>query len=207
MANSKCTFYIVRHGETEWNISGLLQGHRDSALTEQGIEQAKERAKDLKKISFAAAFSSDLSRAQRTAEIIAKEHNLTVKATQALRERSFGVHEGKKITQFQEDVKELLKAYDNAPREKKTSFRIPTTENDDEIISRFLLFLRETALAYPGKNVLVVSHGGIMRAILIHLGYCNYNSIFSGYTGSFLLESDRFDFEIIKTEGFKPISK
>lgn len=206
MANSKCTFYIVRHGETEWNISGHIQGHRDSALTDLGIEQAKERARDLKRVDFAAAFSSDLTRAKRTAEIIALEHNLTVMATEALRERSFGIHEGKKIVQFHEDVKELLQAYDNAPREVKKTFRIPTTENDEEIISRFILFMRETALAYLGKNILVVSHGGIMRALLIHLGYCDYNSVIIGNTGYFLVESDGVDFEVKKTVGIDPIT-
>ena len=60
------TIYIVRHGETKWNVKQLMQGHKDSPLTEKGIEQAEEIKKELKNIHFYRIFSSDLLRAKRT---------------------------------------------------------------------------------------------------------------------------------------------
>ena len=85
-----CTLYLVRHGETDWNVKGLLQGHTDIDLNKTGIKQAKELAKKLRRIKFAISFSSDLLRARRTAEIIATEKKIAVKTTTTLRERKFG---------------------------------------------------------------------------------------------------------------------
>lgn len=90
-----CTFYIVRHGETELNVKGLLQGIQDSALTPLGEKQAKVLAIELRNVDFDLIFSSDLLRAKRTAEIIALERNLAVKTSELLRERQFGKFEGR----------------------------------------------------------------------------------------------------------------
>ena len=104
MANLKknlCTIYIIRHGETEWNVKKIMQGQKNSLLTTKGIQQAKQAAKQLKQIKFAAIFSSDLLRAKRTAQIIALEHKLIVKTRKILRERYYGKFEGKKIITYQ----------------------------------------------------------------------------------------------------------
>lgn len=63
MDNNFCTFYVVRHGETEWNVARKIQGHLDSSLTENGLSQAKELGKQLQTTHFDAVFSSDLLRA------------------------------------------------------------------------------------------------------------------------------------------------
>lgn len=90
--------YIVRHGETEWNVRKLLQGQKDSNLTEKGKEEAERLAKKFKDTPFDAIFSSDLLRAKRTAEILAVEHNLAIQTNKLLRERHFGRLEGTKIS-------------------------------------------------------------------------------------------------------------
>ena len=77
-----CTLYLVRHGETEWNVKKINQGQSESALTEVGIEQAKETGEKLKHIKFDAIFSSDLSRTQRTAEIIKLDRELVIKTSE-----------------------------------------------------------------------------------------------------------------------------
>ena len=66
--------YLVRHGETEWNVLRRVQGSMDAPLTENGIQQAKNVAKRLAKVDFAAAFASPQMRAYRTAEKIVAEH-------------------------------------------------------------------------------------------------------------------------------------
>src|SRR3990167_4625255 len=90
-----CTIYVVRHGESEWNVKGLIQGQSDSPLTQSGERQAFLLAKELKNIKFGAVFSSDLVRAKRTADMIALERSLAIQTSKALIERNFGKLEGK----------------------------------------------------------------------------------------------------------------
>lgn len=141
--NNFCTFYIVRHGETNWNKNGLLQGHLGEDLNENGKIQAKNLAKDLKNIHFNAIFSSDLIRASHTAKIIALERKLAVEASELLRERSFGPFEGKPYT----SLKEYDKTFDRlTDEEKRTHKAHPDMESDEELVGRFITFLREAAL-------------------------------------------------------------
>lgn len=164
-----CTFYIVRHGQTEWNTKKLLQGKTDSPLTEEGLSQAKEAAELFKQYQFATILSSDLLRAKRTAEIIALEHKITVTASELLRERSFGEYEGQHVEIFRSKLREAIK--DLTDTERRALKLVPDMESDDEVIARFFTYLRSTALSYPDQNVLVVTHSGIIRILLLHLGY------------------------------------
>jgi len=150
MKNNYCQIYLVRHGLTDWNIKGLLQGQSNIPLNKEGEKQAVEAAKKhFKKIKFAAIFSSDLVRAKRTAEIIALEKKMAVETSILLRERDFGPFEGKL---FNEVIKEL--------RLDIQSFRMLTDqeadnlgiESDSKLMERFLRFLREVAIAYQGKK-------------------------------------------------------
>jgi len=167
-----CTIYIVRHGETEWNVKKIMQGHKDSKLTKKGINQAKDTAKRLKKIKFDKVFSSDLGRAKKTAEILALEHKLIVKTHKALRERSFGKYDGQKLKKFQEELKELLQKFEDLNDQEKFKYKMPYDNKSwEDIITRFITILREIAVAYPNKKILVVSHGGVIKFFLIHLGF------------------------------------
>ncbi len=205
--SQKCRFYIVRHGETEWNMAHRMQGQQDSPLTEEGIRQAYERGTTFKDLEFADAFSSDLFRAQRTAEVVTADHDLVVKTTQLLRERSFGQYEGRRFEDYQTELRQFLEAREALSETEQWAFKpAPDIESDSEIVERMMQFIRETAVAYPGKNVLVVAHGGIMRATLHHLGF--YDRLQWKHTGGavknlgyFVLESDGIDFTITETVG------
>lgn len=165
------TFYLVRHGQTDWNKERKIQGQLDIPLNETGEQQAKDLAKALKKIKMDLAFSSDLLRAKRTAEIIALEHKLAIQTTKLLRERNFGNLQGGPSSAFITHTKLMQKLI----HEKRLQYKIDTNiESDEEVITRVITFLRETALAYPDKNILVGTHGGILRTILIHLGELTY---------------------------------
>lgn len=206
MKHKLCTFYIVRHGETEWNVQRRLQGHQNSKLTKNGINQVKVLASSLKNMKFDAIFSSDLTRTKHTAEILNVEHKLAIKTTALIRERYFGKHEGKDVQKYQEEIKDLLKNYEALSEEQKPSFKYPDVETDEELTSRFIRFLRETAVAYPGKKVLVVSHGGAMRALLVKLGYSSYSEELYVNNASYaVIESDGTDFFVKKTEGIHAI--
>lgn len=197
-----CTLYIVRHGETEWNVKKIIQGHADIPLNKKGEAQAKELAKKLRHINFDAIFSSDLIRAKKTAEIISLEKKLVIHTTKELRERYFGKYQGKSFAVNNEMVNLInnLKMFPG-PGSKEV-------ESDENIILRTTTFLREIAVAYAKKTILVVSHGGPMRTLLIHLGFASHNNITEGQIDNLAyikLKSDGTDFLIEETEGIKTI--
>jgi phosphoserine phosphatase len=201
--NNPTTFYIVRHGQTEWNVIDIIQGHKDSPLTEKGINDAKDTAIKFKNIKFDLIFSSDLLRAKRTAEIIALEHKLEVQTNKLLRERKFGQLEGKSKKEFENWTKVFEELTDEERFVYKSS---PDIESDEEIVNRLITFMREIAMANPNKNILAVSHGGIMRILLIHLGFASYKSVGRGAirNGGFIkIQSDGVEFEIIEISGIK----
>ena len=171
------TIYVVRHAQTDWNAFKRIQGHTDIPLNKAGEEQAY-RAKDLfNKIHFDAVFSSDLLRAKKTAEIITLERDLTVMTTVALRERNFGELEGAYIA----EISNMEKVLDTLSHEERFVHKMtPNMENDEELVGRFITFVREVSVAYAGKHVLMVSHGALLRMFLIHLGVGTYQSLGHG---------------------------
>src|SRR3954452_24611267 len=88
------TLLLVRHGETDWNAEGRLQGHTDRPLNEYGRRQAKELAARLAGGHVDAIYASDLSRARETAEIVGERLGLTVVIDPDLRETNWGTWEG-----------------------------------------------------------------------------------------------------------------
>jgi len=169
MKNHYCQIYLVRHGLTDWNEKGLLQGQSNIPLNKDGEKQAVEAAKKhFKKIKFAAIFSSDLVRAKRTAEIIALEKKMAVETSTLLRERDFGPFEGKHWQEVEKELRMSIKELRILSDEVAKKLGI---ESDEKMMERFLRFLREVAVAYRDKNVLIVTHGSVMRVFLTKLGY------------------------------------
>lgn len=190
---------MVRHGETEWNKKKLVQGQLDSPLTEKGISQVEEVAHQFRTIHFDKVFSSDLLRAQKTAEIIVAEKKLTIETTKLLREQHYGKYEGTD----RDEYFSLFTTWSELSEKEKHTYKLAEDmESNEEAVSRLITFLREAALAYPGKAVLVVCHGGIMRYLAIHLGYFKYedNKGFDN-RGYITLESDGIDFFLKDTVG------
>lgn len=201
-----CTIYLIRHGQSEWNVQSLMQGKTSGVpLTKAGIKQAREIRDRFTKIKFAAIFSSDLLRARQTAQIIAFQRKLAVITAKAIRERSFGRYEGKTLKQYQEELKEMLEHFDALSDKEKFKFVYPHgIEGIGETVARVITWIREVAVAYPGKNVLAVAHGGVLRLLLIHLGYGTYRQLppFSiDNTGYLVLESDGVEIKIKEVVG------
>jgi probable phosphoglycerate mutase len=197
MSNTKyTTFYIVRHGQTDWNHKKIIQGQTDIELNAMGIRQAEELAKKLRTVPFDLAFSSDMLRAKKTAEIIALEHELAVDTTKMLRERDFGALEGKPSKVLGTYLKLLAAMQYN---DRFTHKLVEDAESDDEVCTRIIQFLRETAFAHVGKNILVAAHGGTIRVLLVHLGYLTYEQIDKTQiqnTGYIKIRTDGVDFFI-----------
>jgi broad specificity phosphatase PhoE len=168
-ANS--TIYIVRHGETEHNINGIAQGHTDSPLTPDGIKQAEDLALIFKDINFDSVFSSDLYRAYRTAEIVTSGRK-SIKKSELLRERNYGKYDGGPSRLFKEENLEMFELLKTLPRLEKRKVKFAEgIESDEEIINRLIAFINETVTGEEKKTLLIVTHGGIMRAFLNHLDW------------------------------------
>ncbi len=157
------TYYIVRHGQTEWNILGKTQGQGNSKLTEKGILQAKELSVGMEKYPIDMIFSSDLGRAVQTAEIVGEKFGIEVQKTEALREMGFGEWEGKLIPEITEKYADIYKTWRNEPHLAK----IPGGETLDTIKKRLEIFINDLNEKYDNKNILLVSHSVTVRVFLL----------------------------------------
>ena len=138
--------YFVRHGQTDWNKIGRLQGRIDIDLNQLGIEQALQVKEKLKDIKFDKVFSSPLKRAIQTAQAIYQGDIIT---DDRLLERSNGELEGK--------FKSEIKVFPDFNDPNDTSYGI---ESLTSFRSRIKDFIDEIVTKYKGKNVLVVTHAG-----------------------------------------------
>jgi broad specificity phosphatase PhoE len=146
--------FLARHGETDWNRDRRIQGHSDVPLNDAGRAQAAELGLRLDFDRIRAAYSSDLVRARETAEI-ALAGRLPVAIRESLRERHFGTWEGLTDT-------EVFRRFPDAGDGRAWG----DGETHDEMTTRVVATLLDIAAAHPTKGVLVVTHGGPMRAAL-----------------------------------------
>lgn len=201
------TLVIVRHGETVWNVEERWQGHADSSLTEKGKMQTQQLAIKLRNILFAAVYSSDLLRSSDTAKLLSVTRNLEVQLTQALRERYAGRIQGTTAQERQrsEELRELIvKYFALTPDQRWHGRPFPEWETDEEVVSRVLTQLRVIAVAHPQQSVLVVTHGGVMRNLLVHLGHISReaaSTVKMDNAGYMILTSDGVEFWIKKVQG------
>jgi broad specificity phosphatase PhoE len=198
MKNKYTTFYIIRHGETEWNVARRVQGQTDIPLSSEGKQQAMELAGELRHIKFDHVFSSDLFRARETAEIIAIERKMIVNTEKLLRERYFGKYEGMHAEEFFA----LYTNWEKLTEKQRWEHKLGDEESVAEANIRLMLFLREAALACPGKTILIVCHSGLMRGLLIKLAYKTFDTV-KGFSncGYIKLESDGIDFFVNGVSG------
>ena len=153
------TILLVRHGETDWNLQRRVQGHSDTPLNDTGRAQALALAETLDDVELDAVYASDLARAFETAQVIAQRHGLPVTSVPGLRERHFGTWEGLTDT-------EIFERYPAV----KSGAPWGDAETQDEMRERVLGALREIAAAHPDGRVLVVTHGGPVRRLLVECG-------------------------------------
>lgn len=155
--------YIIRHGETEWNAEGRIQGHTDIPLSDKGIRQAQSVAERLSQVDFAAAYSSDLSRTHETAQIILGNSGASLNPTPQLREFHKGVFEGLTVDEYAQEFPDLYQAslkndLDFAPTGGE-SIRVGS--------ERMARFARETIEKHLDDTVLIVGHGGSLRSLIV----------------------------------------
>ncbi len=182
---------IVRHGETTWNVEKRIQGHSNSKLTENGLLQAELVGNALAKRQFNVLISSDLERAAETAKIINKTLLLPHEYNPNLRERSFGIMEGKTFSEIKQQLPEEYEAY----KKRQTNHIIPEGESIEQLFKRVTNEIENISRKYHNQKVLIVSHGLVLEMMMyktfsIELGKPRVFSINNSSISSFYIDGN-----------------
>ena len=160
MANS---YYLIRHGQTDWNVAGRWQGKADQPLNATGHAQAAAIAKRLATHPIRAIYSSDSIRAAATAQAIAHPHQLPIQYETNLQERDVGIFEG--MTR-QNILEQYPKSYEELRR---GMFNPIGGETLAQVQARAVPIFERIVGDHPNESVVITSHGGTIVAILAHV--------------------------------------
>ncbi|GMK47013.1 phosphoglycerate mutase [Paenibacillus glycanilyticus] len=158
------TLYIMRHGETDWNKEKRLMGHFDVPINEVGLQQAHVLVKKLYKIKLDSIYSSDLRRALQTSEVLADQLGISkIKSDYRLREAKGGVCEGLTWAEMHQAHPEWWE------RDQKDWYSTPYPGGESllDVANRVEDMLNELAKNQVGKHIGVVTHWGVICAVLI----------------------------------------
>ncbi len=151
--------YVVRHGQTEWNLENRCQGISDIPLTQKGIDEAYKLQELVKSLNIDVVISSPLSRARETAKILI-DNKLPVNTDDRLTERDWGMNEGMKIDEI-----DTIDCWDVI-----LNTNVRNIERIQDFMKRISEFLEDIKVRYPDSNVLVVAHSAVLRVIHYLLG-------------------------------------
>lgn len=161
--------YVARHGQTQWNLENKICGRTDLPLTALGLAQAEELADKVEKLDIDLIIASPMLRARQTAQASADRLGMTVEVDDRLIEQDYGIYEG-------------ADRYTPGFLANKRQFasRYPGGESMFQVAARVYSLLEDLKVRYPGKNILLVCHGGICRVIRTYFedmtneDYANY---------------------------------
>ncbi len=183
--------YLLRHGQSEWNILGKIQGQVDTVLTEKGIEQAQKAAQRLIGEQIDMIYSSDLKRACDTAKIVGKELDLDVTQLCSIREINFGVWQGLDLDTIKRDHEDNYKLWRTEPH----NLRLEGGESIQVVQDRAIKDVKRLVAENPDKNILLVSHGTTIKTLIVGLldiDISKYNKMTIGNTGLSIIEFKEF---------------
>ena len=154
---------VTRHGQTNWNIEGKIQGSVDNLLNDEGINQAERAREIIKNTKIDLIICSTLTRAKQTAEILNKDRDIRIMYDSRIAERNYGEYEGRKTAEV--NIAEFFEYYKNKP--------CRNGESIQDLFNRIFGFLDDLKQNYNKYNrILLVSHGDVSRAI-----NCYFNGI------------------------------
>jgi broad specificity phosphatase PhoE len=156
---------LIRHGQTDWNTEGRWQGQLQVPLNDTGMEQAQLLAEYLRGRQITAVYSSDLSRAFVTAAHVSEVFHLTVKTDVRWRELHLGVLQGLMTNEVNTQHADVALAM----RERYLEYVIPHGESRQQMQDRAFEAFQEIVANEPGPEIVVVSHGGTIRVLLMKL--------------------------------------
>ena len=155
-------YLLIRHGQTDWNVSGRIQGQSDVPLNAVGEQQVAALAEGLASMPIDAVYTSDLMRARTTAEVMVDPHDLDVQIEPRLREVHFGEWEGFTYDELLDRIPGFAEAWDawNADRVHRAP---PGGESLLQFSERVAAALEDVRAAHEDGTVALVSHGGSIR--------------------------------------------
>lgn len=159
--DSSTRLLAIRHGETAWNRETRIQGHLDIPLNSRGLAQAQRLGLALQDEAIDVIYSSDLTRARQTAEAVAARTGAPLRLDARLRERCFGLFEGRTWTEIAARWPEQSERW----RRRDLDFAAEGGETLNDFYRRCVSVVEELAQAHPGQTVAVVAHGGVMDCL------------------------------------------
>jgi broad specificity phosphatase PhoE len=156
---------LVRHGETEWNVARRFQGQLDSPLTERGRWQVGRLVERLRPLPLAAVYASDLERTLATARPLAESHGLPTRPARAFREGAFGEYEGFTFAELVDRHGDAVRRWAADP----IDLAPPGGETLRQLQDRVAALVRELVERHAGETVLLVGHGGSVRAAVMEI--------------------------------------
>lgn len=163
--NTATRFGLVRHAMTVWNREKRIQGQTDTALAEEGVQQARTWGPLLEKFRWNRILCSDLGRAKMTADLINACLKLPLTFDHRLREQDWGRWVGKTVKQLRREEPQLLERLEAAG----WKFHPPGGEERNAMWERTSEALVRTGKDCPGENILVVCHGGVIKTLIYRL--------------------------------------
>jgi len=161
-------FHIVRHGQTHWNVQRRIQGQLDSELDELGISQAIERGRDFTTLPLEAVYSSSSVRTRQTTENLLGSRSIPVTYLDDLREVCWGIWQGEMWSDIEAAHPDMVEAYHKA----LPHFFVEGAETPEQTqkrgVAAFETLIAKHQNAPENANILIVSHGAIMKKTLGH---------------------------------------
>ncbi|MDK2584558.1 histidine phosphatase family protein [Romboutsia sedimentorum] len=153
--------YITRHGQTEWNVEGRMQGAKNSNLTQQGKKEALNLGNSLKDTKIDYIYTSPLTRAYDTALLIKSDREIDVEVYENLKEMNFGIWEGMHSDDVVRDYEEEHYKFWNEPH----LYTPIGGETFESLINRVKIALSDIINQNKGENILLVTHTVVIKAI------------------------------------------
>ncbi|OPA73717.1 histidine phosphatase family protein [Paenibacillus selenitireducens] len=162
--NHPTTIYLVRHGQTVWNTEHRFQGHQDSPLTKQGIQQAEWLSESLQNVHLDHIYASTSGRASRTADILKGDRNIPMTQTDDLMEQNLGVWEGR----VQEEIQQLYPEQWESFWKNPSAFYVDASETYQEVLKRAVSLLQHILNEHAGQSVLLVTHTVVVKLLMAY---------------------------------------
>lgn len=166
--------YLTRHGQTEWNLEGRMQGSKDSPLTELGKNQAIQLGKWLQNTNIDIAYSSSSGRAFDTSKLILSNRNIPLISMNELKEMNFGIWEGQTFDFIKTTYKDQYNYFWNSPHLLKNF----PGETFDDLKLRIVSIVNKIVNENKGKNILIVTHAIALKTLMNYFEGLSLDNLF-----------------------------